>query len=54
MNKKNRLIMGAALGLATIAVAVDHTKHRLPDPVESGYEGATIIEDGDEESQSRS
>lgn len=52
MNKKNRLIMGAALGLATIAVAIDHTQHRLPDPVESGYEGATIIEDSEEESQS--
>ena len=52
MKKTNRLIMGAALGLATIAVAIDHTQHRLPDPVESEYEGATIIEDGDEESSS--
>lgn len=51
MKNRNRLIMGAAISLATIAVAIDHTQHRLPDPVETEYEGATIIED-DEESQS--
>ena len=51
MKNRNKLIMGAALSLATIAVAIDHTQHRLPDPVEAEYEGATIIEDG-EESQS--
>jgi len=32
MKKKyNRLIMGSAIGLAAIAVAIDHTRHRLPD-----------------------
>jgi len=51
MKNRNKLIMGAALSLATIAVAIDHTQHRLPDPVEAEYEGAIIIEDG-EESQS--
>ena len=33
MKNRNRLIMGSALGLASIAVAIDHTKHRLPDPI---------------------
>ena len=27
-----RLVMGSAVGLAAIAVAVDHTRHRLPPP----------------------
>ncbi len=29
--KKTRLLMGSALGLAAIAVAIDHTRHKLPD-----------------------
>ena len=33
MKKSNRLIVGSALGLAAIAVAIDHTQHRLPDPI---------------------
>lgn len=33
MKKTNRLIVGSAFGLAAIAVAIDHTHHRLPDPV---------------------
>lgn len=31
MKMSNRLIVGTAIGLAVIAVAIDHTKHRLPD-----------------------
>ncbi len=27
-----RLVMGSALGLAAIGVAIDHTRHRLPEP----------------------
>lgn len=34
MKKTNRLIVGSALSLAAIAVAIDHTQHRLPEPVE--------------------
>jgi len=30
---RNRFIMGSAIGLAAIAVAIDHTRHRLPEPV---------------------
>jgi len=33
MKKTNRLIVGTALGVAAIAVAIDHTQHKLPDPV---------------------
>lgn len=33
MKNRNRLIMGSALGLAAIAVAIDHTRHPLPEPV---------------------
>lgn len=33
--KNNRLIMGTAIGLATIAVAIDHTRHKLPEPVDN-------------------
>ena len=32
MIKKNHLIMGSAIGLAAIAIAIDHTQHRLPEP----------------------
>lgn len=33
MKGRNRLIMGSAIGLAALAVAIDHTKHRLPEPM---------------------
>ena len=31
-NRRNRWIMGSAIGVAAIAVAIDHTRHRLPEP----------------------
>jgi hypothetical protein len=31
-NRRNRWIMGSAIGVAAIAVAIDHTRHRLPVP----------------------
>lgn len=42
MSNKNRWIMGSAIGLATIAVAIDHTRHTLPEADEN-YE--IIIQD---------
>ena len=30
--RRNRWIMGTFVGAAAIAVAVDHTRHRLPEP----------------------
>lgn len=35
-----RLIMGSALGLAAIGVAIDHTRHRLPAPQPAAGEAA--------------
>jgi hypothetical protein len=48
MSNKNKWIMGSAIGLATIAVAIDHTKHTLPE-VEENYE---IIMEGETDSAS--
>jgi len=48
MKKRNRLIMGSAIGLASIAIAIDHTNHQLPEPEEnSAYQQA---HDDDDES----
>lgn len=35
MSTKNRIIVGTALGIATIAALVDHTRYRVPAPVAS-------------------
>ena len=32
MKKRNHLIMGSAFTLATLAIAIDHTRHPLPEP----------------------
>jgi len=45
MKKTNRLIVGSALGLAAIAVAIDHTQHRLPDPVPATQEQVDMSEE---------
>jgi hypothetical protein len=31
MKHRNKIIMASALSLAAIAVAIDHTKHHVPD-----------------------
>ncbi|MGB5306259.1 MAG: hypothetical protein WBO06_13850 [Gammaproteobacteria bacterium] len=36
MKQRNRWIMGSAIGLATLAVAIDHTRQRLPEPEPAG------------------
>ena len=45
MKITNRLIVGSALGLAAIAVAIDHTQHRLPDPVSVTQEEIDMSEE---------
>lgn len=45
MKKTNRLIVGSALGLAAIAVAIDHTQHRLPKPVSVTQEQAGMSDE---------
>lgn len=43
MFRKNHVIMGSALALAAVAVAIDHTHHRLPEP--SADASSYVIED---------
>ena len=45
MKKTNRLIVGSALSLAAIAVAIDHTQHRLPDPIPVTQDQAGMSEE---------
>ena len=45
MKKSNRLIVGAALSIAAIAVAIDHTQHRLPEPMSAEQEQNSMSED---------
>jgi type 1 fimbria pilin len=46
MKNRNRLIMGTAIGLAVIAVAIDHTKHRVP-AAEANSDSVNIVIEGD-------
>ena len=46
---KNKLIVGSALGLAAIAVAIDHTKHRLPEPQQAQQD--LIVIEGEDNNQ---
>lgn len=32
-SRRNRWIMGSAIGLAAIATAIDYTRHRVPEPI---------------------
>ncbi len=48
MKKTNRFIVGSAFSLAAIAVAIDHTQHRLPEPVATTQE--QILSDDVDES----
>ena len=51
MNRKQtRLIVGAAISAAAIAVAIDHTRQRLPDPDKqlASQQAVVIIDEGEE------
>lgn len=40
----SRLVMGTAIGIAAIAVAIDYTRHRLPEPqAEQDKDNSMII-----------
>jgi len=43
----NKLLLSSALGLATLAVAIDHTRHRLPEPQQTHTQQGTIIIEDD-------
>ena len=47
---QSRLVMGTAISAAAIAVAVDHTRHRLPKAEQqlAGQDAVIIIEEGEE------
>lgn len=47
MKNRNRLIMGTAIGLAVIATAIDHTRHRVP-AAEVNTEQSNIVIEGDD------
>lgn len=38
---QSKLIMGSAIGLATILVAIDHTRHSLPTPEPAAISDST-------------
>ena len=46
---QSRIIMGAAISAAAIAVVMDHTKQRLPEPEEqlASQDAVIIIEEGE-------
>lgn len=52
MKHRNRWIMGSAIGLATLAVAIDHTRHRLPEPEPLAGAAEQGAEYRDEENES--
>ncbi len=37
MKHRSRWVMGSAIGLATIAVAIDHTRHKVPEAQPPAY-----------------
>ena len=47
---QTRMIIGTAISAAAIAVAVDHTRQRLPEPEEqlASQEAVIIIDEGEE------
>jgi hypothetical protein len=36
-HRNSRWVMGTAIGLATIAVAIDHTRHKVPEAQPPAY-----------------
>lgn len=48
--KQSRIIVGTAIGAAAIAVAIDHTRQRLPEPEKqvAGQQAVIIIDEGEE------
>lgn len=48
--RHSRMVIGTAIGAAAIAVAVDHTRQRLPEPEErlASQQAVIILEEGEE------
>lgn len=53
-HKQASIIFGTAISAAAIAIAIDHSKHRLPEPVPSmtnqlaSQQAVIIIDEGEE------
>lgn len=49
-SKQTRIIVGTAISAAVIAVAVDHTRQRLPDPEKqlASQQAVIIIDEGED------
>lgn len=45
MKNTNKLIAGSALGLAAALIAIDHTQHRVPDPISAEQEQQSYSDD---------
>jgi len=45
-SRASRIIFGSALSVAAIAVAIDHTKHPLPEPVSVKQPASTADQSG--------
>lgn len=52
MSNPNKIIVGAVVTAAAIAAAIDHTRHKLPEPVaaEQINQSSIVIEDEEEAS----
>ena len=48
--KQSRIIFGTVIGAAAIAVAIDHTRQRLPEPEKqlASQQAVIIIDEGEE------
>ena len=48
--RHSRMVIGTAIGAAAIAVAVDHTRQRLPEPEErlASRQAVIILDEGEE------
>ncbi len=49
MSNPNKIIFGAVISAAAIATAIDHTRHRLPEPV-TAEQSSIVVEDEEEAS----
>ncbi|WP_455217419.1 hypothetical protein [Kaarinaea lacus] len=47
--KKNKIILGSAISIAAIAVAIDHTRHKLPEP-QLSEQGMAVIQSQEDDS----
>ena len=45
---KNKIILGSALSIAAIAVAIDHTKHKVPEPQQI-EQNVIVLEDSEDD-----